>query len=889
LKNKPFEKWTKDEMEFVAKYLPKTNWVKELDLDRIEKDRDASLQLDLQTEENQALLAVTLPEDYRALLTSKDVQNWTLEQMEGLAHIVDELRVLGREELRIKNEARLEEAEKKRTMIEREIRSSGVEIHTEDPDWLKEKKMKDIENFNKNRLPDILGLNSAAKGTLENTNDKQRGIFKRIINGYGDANIRRVSRILDNDKEGINTTLLFYREDECFNAEQKAITSRTKKITDAMNNLGITIEELYSPVEIEFYGGRKEYITYTDTNNNQHKLTMDEVLYIIAAADDERSRLAVACGNLVTAEEKDSYKQQGEKGEETCFAVGTARMDDIIKQAATINPKWIKFLATIQEDYAQQYERMNKVSIEEFNQPVARVKNYVPLNRLESNGDTNVNRVKEDLLGSSAVGGANWVDKGMTKSRVDISPTNQKPVVMGLYSTWADSLNRTEHFLNYASYVRELNRVYKSRDSQLLRNHIENRYSKDMLTYIDEYIQELANPDVSSAQNQLDRIARALRGKTASAYLAWKTSSVIKQFCTSPWPYMRFTSPVKYLASMFDFIRHPGQMSDLIKSKSAYMNSRRFDPIADLIDEQQKKATNKVSSALAGFENMGMQGLEMVDWVCVAPGWLAVYKDEFARLSSDKEQKKLIEQKKKELEKYADVEGWDWIDAEAQKAALTEGEIERLAVRKADDITRQCQPSNRLTDLSPIFKQRGPGSEIGRIFLQFTTSLNVIWQNIRYDIPSDIRHGEYKRALMTIAGYALAGITMGLVTEGLTDDDDDENADAKQIAYYGSTQFTDSIPVIGSVVTAAVKQLITGKKNYSQGVSDIFPQLTKISKGLASASEGKWTNACSNFAYALALSLGLPVSGAKELGEAAGLTDDEEGLDFKPEAFIGRR
>ena len=208
-----------------------------------------------------------------------------------------------------------------------------------------------------------------------------------------------------------------------------------------------------------------------------------------------------------------------------------------------------------------------------------------------------------------------------------------------------------------------------------------------------------------------------------------------------------------------------------------------------------------------------------------------------------------------------------------------------------------CQPSSRLADLSPMFKERGKGSEIARAFLQFTTSLNVIWQNIRYDLPNALKHKQFAQAIGTIAGYVLAGITVGLVTEGLSgndgDDDDEKTRRINHIRKFlqlGTTQFTDSVPVLGSEFSSVANGLITGKWEYMRSTgSNIFPVVDKSIKGFQEMSKENWDKAADCFTEALAIELGLPVSGAKELMYATGIGDGDGKLRFYPQAFWGRR
>ena len=136
-------------------------------------------------------------------------------------------------------------------------------------------------------------------------------------------------------------------------------------------------------------------------------------------------------------------------------------------------------------------------------------------------------------------------------------------------------------------------------------------------------------------------------------------------------------------------------------------------------------------------------------------------------------------------------------------------------------------------------------------------------------------------------GYAGAGLAMGLVCEGLGGDDEDEAEKARKLIYYSTTQFTDSVPVLGAAITSASNRIITGKKGFMSNGTDLFPTFTKLKEGTFALTEGDIKKAAAKLSEGFALSTGLPVSATKELLYASGLTADDNEL--HPEAFLGRR
>ena len=722
---------------------------------------------------------------------------------------------------------------------------------------------------------------------------------------------------MDGQSEGENVRMLYRREDDCFNAKQRSIYSRTSTVNKIMKDNNSTEGDLAKSIKVPAL---------------KTEFTVDELLYFLAAdkdyAEDERklaagfngldanddfaptSRNAVMFGNMLSdtasQEEKEMYNRLDKEvadaiendtltpEQKEALAIGQLdKHPGTTKYIASCHAKWQVCIATakrfleshpeynalmeaIEADYAAQYERMNEVSINEFNTPVHSVKAYVPLVRRESNGDTNVNQVKEDLLGAyGSESGKQWVNRGMTQRRQTISPLHQRPVQTGLFRTRADSIERTEHFIAYSPYVRQLNAVYKSRDAAYTRRFIEARYGKAAVEYIDNYINEVANPNANKIREKGAELLHTLRGKTAPAYLGWKFSAIVKQGLTSPWPYMQFVNPAEYLAACFKCINGG---YDAIKEKSVFMKSRVMDPVNELVDEMADQAKNKFDKAWSKFAKTGMAGLEWIDWACVAPGWLACYEKEYNRLQKISEAK--YEAKIEELKTanmYADISTREYLTPEQIEAKAREEllqDIEIAAVQYADDCTRQCQPSSRTTDLAPLFKN---SSEAMKAFLQFQTSLNVIWQNIRYDLPYAIKQKQFNRIAGTICGYVFAGIFMNSVMDGVSgDDDDDKEMQAlRNLIYYSTTQFTDAIPIMGSEITNTMDQLITGKRGFYGSVTDMTPSATKLLSALQKAQSGNWEKAAALTAEGIGLFMGAPVSGIKEINKLLGKPLDE--------------
>jgi hypothetical protein len=498
---------------------------------------------------------------------------------------------------------------------------------------------------------------------------------------------------------------------------------------------------------------------------------------------------------------------------------------------------------------------MDAASIAEWNTPVLQQKNYLALIRLAMNGNENEYDVWKDLQAST--GNAQYVNRGRAISRIAIAPEHQQPVMLDMYAAWVKSSEQVEHFIAYSGYVRKLNAVYGSNSNRAsaLREVLQKRYGEGTTDYIDSFIAEKANPYAHAQRTWIDKVMRAFRGKTVTAYLALKFSGIVMQGITSPAPYLIYLAPHEYLGGLLKFVMHPRQTFALINDLSVHMENRSADPMYKLVDEQYQATFNKPGHALASINRAGMIGLTLIDRIAVYPGWLALYDKETNRLRKE-------------------------------QPNLTDTKIRYQAVLNADEITRAVQPGSRDTDIAPLFKQKGPNTEILNAFLQFQASLNTVFQTMWYDIPQHIRDRKIERVVGTVMWYALSSFILGWVRHGFDDDDDDADKWRKGF-YWMTNQGTDSIPLVGNTVTYLMELIMTGKGTGQSNPYRLLPVQQETADSIAhfaralNASDSKKAErsfglAAKYGAEAMALGLGLPVSGFKQGYRAFDLDKDDD-------------
>jgi len=626
--------------------------------------------------------------------------------------------------------------------------------------------------------------------------DKMKGKLREF--DYAFLNMRRFANWMDGGKEdGHNVELLWHEMNRHYRDEMEARARRTKRILDAFKEAGVSPDDWYD-TRVEVVGAGPGRITKT--------LRKSDLMALELAFRNEDSRQAAIFGKFFSEKERKSMDE-----EELLFE-GAGRFDAL--RAAidkVLTEKDQKVLEAFSQDAAETAPRLSEVVARAENREMIEVEDYFPIiHELVSGVPLDV-QVSGDVLDRTA-GTRRPPRNGFTKQRVAISPKNQSPIKLDLLSTWLDSIGRQEHYIATVEYGKRLDSFYLA---PYVQEQIRGAFGQEGVDYVKEYIAEVKNPGELRNVSRWENSIRYLRGNLGAAYLAWKSSSVIKQFITSPWPTLPYAGPrlfseaAKCLVNPAKYLRETEELSTFLKNRTA-------DIVLEAVKEA--KAGNKAAKLLLKANKAGMKGLELADRFSVAVGWRAVYEKALEETNGD----------------------------------------QAKAVEKADDAIMKSQPSARGVDLAPIYRGK---SESMKMLLQFTQAMNVIWQNIRYDIPTALRAHQLKTAIGIGVSYAIAGILLNAASQGLDDDDDK----SKKMAFWALTQGTESIPLIGQDITRAVRRAVTGEK--SPQMSDTaLPAIAEIANGMYRLGGGEIEKAAQEFYRGGGMVLGFPVSGVREFG-----------------------
>jgi hypothetical protein len=732
------------------------------------------------------------------------VENFNIEDLQTLSGIVNRLRKEGREREAARKDAR------------KQLRIDG-----------REKIIKTLEdNMPKNAAGEQ--MRGIASTRME---DEKRSGLKDIW--FSLHNARRFFRMLEGGKDGFLNDFITQREYDAFDQENRHVYERKEIVEKELKAAGINLKELGMPNRFTLYNGQK--------------VSLDEMISFYYAQFNERALNAVIFGNFASQIERNVLKNFGSQeikeqlDLESTIAMrywnDMKKLDDFFAQEG--NEKYRQVMEIIGRDYDNNYDRLKEYVAREYNEELGSEPYYMPLIRQGVIAEENT-EVEKALADS---GLSRYISKGFTKGRTDIPPYAQQPIQAGMYMLWDRMVVKQEHLMAYDSFHRELQQIFKGPDSETVRDTLRRGHSQAAVKRVENFINELATPQVHEDFAAMDKVNRVMRGHYPAAVLGWRIASIVKQAIESPPPFFQHMFPWEYAAAGASCLKQ--ETRDMIREKSVYMKTRYFDPAAAVVKEMEQMyltgKLGKIEAVLTKIESTGMKGQEWIDSVCVIPGWLAAYNKKLAELNNT-------------------------------NPDMTVEEAEAQAVRHADIIVRDCQPSSVLMDRIPALK--GNIHPLAKMFMQFQTPIASIFQQLFIDAPNNFKQGRVLQGLWTFGIYALLAITIGAIQE----DDDGEEFDPKKRGIDALVMPLSMIPVFGGDIAYSAETFLRdGKMQISR--RSYFPVVDQGIRAVNAISDDKWDKAGWEALKGFMYYTGLPV---------ATLNDFEKAIETgKPQRILG--
>jgi GNAT superfamily N-acetyltransferase len=648
---------------------------------------------------------------------------------------------------------------------------------------------------------------------------EERKILKGLNSKYGlilgTMNSERfIEYVLDKkNPDKPNWTLLVDEHEKHYKERLRQTERRANPVLAYMKAHNITADKLTRKIKVEgaFFNGKDVHYT------------ADDIMMFVAGARNEKSRDALLGMLLDEVNEKKFLYDS-----KTLRAIAEPRLHAVLKAAETeLTADEKGLMELIAKDYATEFPRLNKEIIRLTNEELRQEENYIPMLRMGLTQNVTESVVNDILTrNASADGSTSYMkaspENGWAKERINIGLTNQAPIRLGLFKTWMEATHAQEQLIAMGEYVDRLNRVYKGHGAEKIRTMIKNMAGDSGLKVVDNHIHNIAHTRAvemfgRQGADVSDQLLRRARGFVAVSALSWRLASALNNLMTTPWPYLAY-APGQLFGTAADMMRNPTVWMEETKALSITLRNYNPDPLWQQIKRMDPEGYEKVVKKIG---EVGMKGLEFSQTWMVALGWRAVYNKEMAKHGNQEQ-----------------------------------------AIERADYVTRHCQPSARAIDMAPLFQDT---HEWKRAFTQFGSQLNVVFQQMAFDMPHALSEKNYSEFFGIAAGMVVSGMALGVIRKGFGRDKRKEDDDQwwQDWMFYAISQPFASLPLVSGPVSQAVKSLVTKRPYYKSG-SGMYPVIeSMISSGynLVSGNTGK---GMTEAAVTLARISGLPILAVQE-------------------------
>jgi len=554
-------------------------------------------------------------------------------------------------------------------------------------------------------------------------------------------------------------------------------------------------------------------------------------------------REAFIYGNLFSADEKnvdgnltqerelatnqkmrDAYKEKCEKVEALLKANLSAEEEELARLMVGVS------------DNDQDWGRFAKAIYMLTNKEPSKNRFYFPIFRSGVFG-----KGEDDIIDSLAASGMTVaLDQGMAISRVAIQPRNQRPVQINAMKVFFSAVEKQEHLINVGLHAKLLHGVFMNQTmGDAVLPNIDQSLGKEAVDYIKNQIDTITNPSHWSEKASGGKLLGAARGSIVISNLAFRWSSVVMQGLTSQLPFLSEVSAAQLLAVSTEAMTDMPEFTKRMEAESAILRHRQMTAEVAYLEQRIEQG---VASKLEKLSQIGMKPLTWIDRYSVAIGWEAVRRAELDEFLSK---------------------------------GVEENDAKLAASAYADEVIIKTQPTSEEVYRSPMYRNM---NEYKQLVLQFTQPLNVIWNNLRNDIPDAVREHEFRKYMGFIAAYALSGIAVSAiaVARGRGPDDPDEEKWLRYFLHATTTQFTDSIPLVGGIATLLTRKAIVGDTGYLNDMN--MPAASGIARAgvMMLGQDPDYGKVAKTLGTSIGLFVGAPVKGALDVWELGKAIAGEE-------------
>ena len=429
------------------------------------------------------------------------------------------------------------------------------------------------------------------------------------------------------------------------------------------------------------------------------------------------------------------------------------------------------------EDHNRNVDRIEAGLIDAFQKGMDRETDYTSIHRLEhlsSMGLIDAESAEALTDGMADAGVLRRVEDGFMKKRVEIKDENQTPIKLGLFSNWHEDVSRHEHAAAMAGTARDLAGALLMRnpvDGQTIGRMVKERFGDEAWRTLVDFVNTNVTDDARLAHSLLDKMSNTMMKNMVIAYLAGNLGTVLKQTTSIP-RFLITAGPHRILVSIAQFLTQGPKFLEKVYELDPQMRDRMGSPILTMLRQDPRWGRRMYQRGLAWM----LAPISMMDRWVAAIGWKATYDANVKRLGH-------------------------------------EG-----AVREAQRAVRLTQQPASAKDAARMWRQNG----FVRLAMVFTSDAAQTFGMTAYDLVQQLRSGKLGRAFSTLTALALTGILVKAASEGLPDDEDDEDEDRSWVLEAFTEQFISSIPLVGKEAMVLYDNL-SGKRRGSQYSAFITP------------------------------------------------------------------
>jgi hypothetical protein len=386
------------------------------------------------------------------------------------------------------------------------------------------------------------------------------------------------------------------------------------------------------------------------------------------------------------------------------------------------------------------------------------------------------------------------LDPGFTHSRVNASTA----IETDIFKVLTRHVREEEHFIAFGEALKEARSLMFQPDPKnprlTMARAINEKHGNYVFRRLVEEYNKLAMPDILKAQGVFDKtLGRFISGKAIAA-LCYNVATYLKNYASIPKWFIE-ANPIDVLAALADYAQDSDGFYERVFAMDPQLAQRQGSYVQTLMNEGKEESRTFLEDAakLVGGEKARELTGKAIDVGMNPSGWI------------DK-----------------------WVASVMFDSVYRSGLRRNLTSERARDeaqraVQRLMQPSDAM-ELPSLYLQGG----LWRTLLMFTTEAAKNMNIVFYDIPRQVKNGDYAKAGRSAFAIALSAVLVKMLSDGIWalgdskegEGGEDEETFMRWLFAAIMEGFVGEVPVLGPEIMGAIEGN-SYSKNYSM-VSDPF-------------------------------------------------------------------